>query len=366
MTKLCILFGGRSAEHEVSLQSALSVAGAVDQTKYELVPVGITKDGEWLLYDGPLEMIGDGSWEAYARERLAEWPDRYRITVLGSGGRTLREIADFVLPIVHGTNCEDGRLQGLLEMAGIPYGGCGVTASAVAMDKIIAKQVFERAALPVTPYTFVLRHDLDSDPDATAAQVEQALGYPLFVKPANCGSSVGISKVTCREELLPALRLAAEHDRRLLCEKAIRCREVETAILGNHDIRVSIPGEVVATEDFYDYESKYVDDGKPKMKIPAELSEETVKTLQDYAARAYSAIDGAGFSRCDFFLDRDTGAIYLNEINTIPGFTQFSMFPLLWKASGIPYSETIERIIQLGYERYHDTADRAPSGYGRG
>lgn len=361
MKKICLLFGGRSAEHEVSLQSALSVARAMDRTKYELVPVGITKNGEWLLYDGPLEMIGDGSWEAYAQEKLAEKPDRYRITILGAGGKSLREVADFVLPIVHGTNCEDGRLQGLLEMAGIPYGGCGVTASAVAMDKIIAKQVFERAGLPVTPYTFILRHDLEKNPETVADQVENALGYPLFVKPANCGSSVGISKVTSHEELLPALRLAAEHDRRILCEKGIRCREIETAILGNHEIQVSVPGEVVATDDFYDYESKYVDDGKPKMQIPAELPEETIKKLQEFATRAYSSIDGAGFSRCDFFLDKDTGDIYLNEINTIPGFTQFSMFPLLWEASGLPYRETIERIIQLGYERYHDTADRAPS-----
>lgn len=361
MEKICLLFGGRSAEHEVSLQSALSVARAIDHSKYELIPVGITKKGEWLLYDGPLEMIGDGSWEAYAQEKYTEKPDRYGITILGAGGTGIRDIADFVLPIVHGTYCEDGRLQGLLEMAAIPYGGCGVTASAVAMDKIIAKQVFEREGLPVTPYTYILRHQLEEDPDNTADLVENELGYPLFVKPANCGSSVGISKVTTREELLPGLRLAAEHDRRILCERAIRCREVETAILGNHDIQVSVPGEVVATDDFYDYKSKYVDDGRPKMKIPADLPEETVKTLQSCAVRAYRAIDGSGFSRCDFFIDKDTGTIYLNEINTIPGFTQFSMFPLLWEATGLPYSETIERIIQLGYERYHDTTDRTSS-----
>ena len=358
--KLCLLFGGRSAEHEISCLSALSVARAIDQEQHELIPVGITRSGEWLLYDGPLEKITDGTWEDYARKQLAEHPDQYQVTILGTGGRSLGELADFVLPIVHGTYCEDGKLQGLLEMAGIPYGGCGVTASATAMDKIIAKQVFECAGLPVTPYTFVLSPDLDKDPEGTADQIEQTLDYPLYIKPANCGSSVGISKATCREELLPALRLAAEHDHRILCEKGIRCLEIETAVLGNHDIHVSVPGEIVATEDFYDYNSKYVDDGKPKMKIPAELPEDTVRTLQDYAARAYSAIDGAGFARCDFFIDKDTGEIYLNEINTIPGFTQFSMFPLLWEASGLPYSQTIERIIELGYERYHDKADRTP------
>lgn len=358
MIKICLLFGGRSAEHEVSLISALSVAKAIDPTKYELVPVGITRSGEWLLYDGPIEAIGNGDWEEYALNRLHENPKRYSVTILGTGGQTLRSIADFVLPIVHGTYCEDGKLQGLLEMAGIPYGGCGVTSSAAAMDKIIAKQVFEHAGIPVTPYTFVLRSDLDADPEKTADEVEKALTYPLFIKPANCGSSVGISAANNREELLAALELAAKYDHRILCEKSIRCREIETAVLGNYDIRVSVPGEIVATEDFYDYESKYVDDGKPKMKIPAELPDETTAILQDYASRAYSAIDGAGFARCDFFIEKESGQIYLNEINTIPGFTPFSMFPLLWEATGIPYSETIETIIQLGFEKYRESSSR--------
>ena len=358
MIKICLLFGGRSAEHEVSLKSAYSVAQAIDQTKYEIVPVGITRTGDWLLYDGPLAAIADGSWEEYALQMLAEKPSKYSITILGSGGRSLKSIADFVLPIVHGTYCEDGKLQGLLEMADIPYGGCGVTASATAMDKIIAKQVFECSGIPVTPYTSVLRQDFENDPEGTADRIEKELGFPLYVKPANCGSSVGISKVSNREDLIPGLRLAARHDRRILCEKGIDCREIETAILGNHDVRVSIPGEIVATEDFYDYTSKYVDDGKPKMKIPAELPEETIRTLQDYAARAYTAIDGAGFARCDFFIDKKTGDIYLNEINTIPGFTAFSMFPLLWEATGSLYSQTIERIIEAGYERYNDKTDR--------
>lgn len=365
MIKICLLFGGRSAEYEVSLKSAYSVAKAIDRTKYEIVPVGITRSGDWLLYDGPLEAIPDGSWEEYALQMLAEKPSKYNITILGSGGRTLKSIADFVLPIVHGTYCEDGKLQGLLEMADIPYGGCGVTASATAMDKIIAKQVFECAGLPVTPYTSALRPDFEKDPEGTADRIEKELGYPMYVKPANCGSSVGISEVKNREELLPGLRLAAEHDRRILCEKGINCLEIEIAVLGNNTISASVPGEIVATEDFYDYASKYVDDGKPKMKIPAELPEETVRTLQDYAVRAFSAIDGAGFARCDFFIDRDTGDIYINEINTIPGFTAFSMFPLLWEATGSPYSKTIERIIESGYERYNDKTDRTPAEFGR-
>lgn len=360
MKKICIIFGGRSAEHEVSCNSAYSVMNAIDKSKYELVSMGITRSGEWLLYDGPAEKIPDGSWEEYAREKLAADPGKYGVSIVGTGGRSLRDIADFALPVVHGTYCEDGKLQGLLEMADIPYGGCGVTASAAAMDKIIAKQIFERAGLPVTPYAYVTADEFSDDPEAAAEKIEGVLDYPVYIKPANCGSSVGISKATDRASLLDSLRLASRHDRRILCEKSVDCREVETGVIGNNEVKVSVPGEIVATDGFYDYKSKYVDDGKPKMKIPADLPAETISTLQDYAARAYTAIDGAGFARCDFFIDKNSGDIYVNEINTIPGFTQFSMFPLLWEAAGSPYSETIERIIELGYERYNDKTDRSP------
>ena len=359
MIRLCVLFGGRSPEHEVSCMSAVSVIGAADKSKFEISTIGINKEGKWLLYDGPASRITDGSWQEYAEKKLADEPEKYSISILGTGGRGLKDIADFVLPIVHGTYCEDGKLQGLLEMADIPYGGCGVTASAVAMDKIIAKQVFERVGLPVTPYTYVMAEDVAGDIDRAAKSVESMIGYPAYIKPANMGSSVGISKATNADELKAGLILASKHDRRILCEKGINCREIETGILGNHDVKISVPGEIVATDDFYDYDSKYVEDGKRKMKIPAELPAETISEIQDMAARAYKAIDGSGFARCDFFIDRDCGDIYINEINTIPGFTAYSMFPLLWESSGSPYSATIERIVELGYERYNGKADRA-------
>lgn len=337
--------------------SATSVIGAVDKSKYEISTIGITKDGRWLLYDGPAEKITDGSWEKYAEDKLAADPGKYNISIVGANGRGLKDIADFVLPIVHGTYCEDGKLQGLFEMADVPYGGCGVTASAVAMDKILAKQIFERAGLPVTPYTYVTAGQAAADIDKTARAVESMIGYPSYIKPANNGSSVGISKVSDFEELKSALRLASRYDRRILCEKGLDCREIETGIMGNDEVKVSVPGEIVATDDFYDYDSKYVEDGKPKMKIPAELPDTVISDIRDMAARAYTAIDGSGFARCDFFIDRENGDIYVNEINTIPGFTSFSMFPLLWEASGSPYSQTIERIIELGYERYNGKTD---------
>lgn len=353
MTKLCILFGGRSAEHAVSCMSAVSVIGAVDKTKYEIVTIGITEAGEWLLYDGPLEDITNGKWQETAKKALAENPEKYGFTVLGAGGKSLRDVADFVLPVVHGTYCEDGKLQGLLEMADIPYGGCGVTASALAMDKILAKDVFSKVGLPVCKYVATSEKKIREDIDSVIEKIESQLGYPAYVKPANMGSSVGISKAVDRETLAEGLRLASVYDRRILIEEGVNCREIEVAVLGDHDVKASVVGEIVATEDFYDYDSKYIDDGKPKMKIPAELPAEISDKVREYAVKAFMAIDGAGFARCDFFLNKDNGEIYINEINTIPGFTKFSMFPLLWENTGSPYSETIERIIELGYERYN-------------
>ena len=353
MIKLGIIFGGRSEEHEVSRLSAISVIGAVDTSKYEIVPIGITRDGRWYLYDGPVEKIATGEWEEYAVKALEENPEKYAFSVVGAGGRPLKDIIDFALPIVHGTYCEDGKLQGLLEMADIPYGGCGVTASAVAMDKIIAKELFIRAGIPVCPYVAVSAEELDEDPEAAVNRIEEELGYPVYVKPANQGSSVGISRVTDGSGIMEALRYGAQFDRRILVEKEIDCREIETAVLGNYRPEAAVTGEIVATDVFYDYDAKYLDDGKPKMKIPADIPAEISDKIREYAVRGFSAIDGAGFARCDFFIDKVTGDIYLNEINTLPGFTSFSMFPLLWENAGLPYSETIERIVELGYERYH-------------
>lgn len=353
MVKLGIIFGGRSEEHEVSRMSAVSVMKTVDRSKYEIIPIGITKDGRWYLYDGPEDKIETGEWEAYAAEKLAADPEKYDFSVVGAGGKSLKDVIDFALPIVHGTYCEDGKLQGLFEIADIPYGGCGVTASAAAMDKIIAKELFIRAGIPVCPYVVTSAEEFAENPDSVAEKIESELGYPIYVKPANQGSSVGISKVTESGSLAEAIRYAARYDRRILIEKGINCREIETAVLGNRDVKAAVTGEIVATEDFYDYDAKYVDDGKPKMKIPAELPSEISDQIRAYAVRGFETVDGEGFARCDFFIDKDSGEIYLNEINTLPGFTSFSMFPLLWENAGSPYPDTIERIIELGYERYN-------------
>lgn len=358
MIRLGILFGGRSEEHEVSRLSAVSVIGAIDRSKYDIIMIGITKQGEWMLYDGDVDKIATGEWEETARQKLFDDPENYAFSLLGTGGRSLREIVDFVLPVVHGTYCEDGTLQGLLEMIDIPYGGCGVTASAVAMDKIIAKDVFVRAGLPVCGYVATSAEEISADIEKVAAHIGSELGYPVYIKPANMGSSVGITKATDKKTLTEGLQLAAKYDRRVLAEEGINCREIETAVLGNYNIEASVTGEIVATDDFYDYDSKYIDDGKPKMKIPADLPAEISDKIREYAVKAFGAIDGAGFARCDFFLDKDNGNIYINEINTIPGFTAFSMFPLLWENTGSPYSETIERIIRLGYERYNAKNNR--------
>ena len=358
MIRLGVIFGGRSEEHDISCMSAVSVIGAIDRSKYEVKKIGITREGKWLLYDGPEEDMLNGSWQAYAEKALKENPESYGFSVLGAGDSSLKDIIDFALPIVHGTYCEDGKLQGLLEMAGIPYGGCGVAASAVAMDKIMAKDVFARAGLPVCAYVATSKEEIDADAEGLASEIEKKLGYPVYVKPANMGSSVGITKAVDRRSLVEGLKTAAVYDRRVLAEEGINCREIETAVLGNYNAEASVPGEIVATEDFYDYDSKYIDDGKPKMKIPADLPAELSDTIRSYAVRAFSAIDGAGFSRCDFFIDKDNGNIYINEINTIPGFTKFSMFPLLWENTGLSYSETIERIIRLGYERYNAENNR--------
>ncbi len=358
MIRLGVIFGGKSPEYEISCMSAVSVIGAVDCGKYEIKMIGITRQGEWLLYDGPVDKLVGGEWEAIAREALDADPEKYGFTVLGAGGKSLKEIIDFALPVVHGVYCEDGKLQGLLEMVDIPYGGCGTTASAVAMDKIMAKEIFLQAGIPVCAYTTSTPEAVAENEEAELKRIESIISYPMYVKPANEGSSVGITKAVDRASLRDGLKEAAMYDKRLLIEEAVDCREIETGVLGNHDVKAAVAGEIIATEDFYDYDSKYVDDGRPKMKIPADLPGDISERIKDIAIRAFRAIDGEGYARCDFFIDKTDGSIYLNEINTIPGFTAFSMFPLLWESAGVPYGETIERIIGLGYERYYAAHNR--------
>ncbi len=335
--RIGVIFGGRSGEHEVSCMSAASVIRAMNREKYDLVYIGITREGKWMRYEGPVEQIEDGSWLGSAEPfNLMQLP----------------EIIDFALPILHGPYGEDGRLQGLLEMLDIPYGGCGVLASAVAMDKAIAKDLFIQHGLPVCRHVFATKEQVEKSAEAIAMSVESSIGYPCFVKPANMGSSVGITKATNYDTLMAALEEAVRYDRRILIEEAVDCREVETAVVGNAHPRACAVGEILSGGEFYDYTAKYTD-GVSSLSIPASLPQAVYREIQQLALRAYKAIDGEGYARVDFFIDRVTGKIYLNEINTIPGFTRYSMFPLLCREAGMEYDTLLERIIELGYERYY-------------
>ncbi len=351
--RLAILFGGRSGEHEVSRVSATAVINAADRTKYELVLIGITKSGKWLLYDGPVDRIAGGEWEAIAEAAYAKDPAKYGVSLLGTGGRSLKDLCDFVIPVIHGPNCEDGKVQGLLELADVPYGGSGVTGSAVCMDKIIAKSVFKDAGLPVGPYVPLMREEIEADMDA-AVRAVSVLRYPVFVKPANMGSSVGITKVRAPEDLPSALKEAAKHDRRLIVEQGVDGREIEISVWGNTaaDLWVSCPGEISYKADFYDYNAKYHDEDGLTLTLPADIPAEKRAEMGELAKRAFLASDCAGFARCDFFLEHGTDRWILNEINTLPGCTSVSMFPLMWMESGRSFSELVDRIVELGIARY--------------
>ncbi len=349
-----ILFGGRSGEHDVSLQSAASVINALDPAKYELVPIGITREGHWRVGSGAVHLL----------PQVLESGDPVTPSVDPSGPKLLplahsvpgpnsRPEVDVVFPVLHGTFGEDGTVQGLLELANVPYVGAGVLASAASMDKDVMKRLFRDAGLPVVPWELILRADWESHPDAVRKRIEKGLRYPLFVKPVNMGSSVGISKVHSRRELAAGLNLAAQYDRKILVEKGIDAREIECSVLGNDHPQASVPGEVVPVNEFYDYEAKYIKEGS-ELVIPAQLTARQTKQVREVAIRAFQAVDGAGMGRVDFLLDRRSGKVYLNEINTIPGFTSISMYPKLWEASGIPYSQLLDRLIELALERHRD------------
>jgi D-alanine-D-alanine ligase len=377
-----VLFGGRSGEHEVSLASAQSVMANIDPAHYTVIPIGITKQGEWLVGgdpmaaltagatlselpalggaagSGPAALLADpsrpGLWHLRAAESAPTGDQRHALSAV-----RLAEL-DVVIPVLHGTYGEDGTVQGLLELAGVPYVGCGVMASAAAMDKAIAKDVFLAHDLPVLPYVVVKRKTWRGDPDSVLAEIEQRLPYPVFVKPANMGSSVGVSKVHDRSELAPAMDLAARYDRKLVVEQGIEGREIEVSVLGNDDPIASIPGEVVPGNEFYDYRAKYVDDTSDLL-IPAPLDEKLAQRVREMAIAAYLALDCAGMARADFLLDKETGELWVNELNTIPGFTQISMYPKLWEATGLPYGELIDRLIQLAIERFEDKSQSETS-----
>lgn len=381
-----ILFGGRSGEHEVSLLSAGSILKAIDRKKFDVVPIGISKTGRWLTGDGAQALLagevagGEGvvlpaasteaaSTVSAANAVMALVPDAGALNQLqandGKKGRLDGKSLDVVFPVLHGTFGEDGTIQGLFELAGVAYVGSGVLGSAAGMDKDVMKRLFAQAGLPVVKHVTVLRSEWETGPRKVTAKVEKALKYPVYVKPANLGSSVGISKVHDRKELGPALEMAAKYDRRIVIEEGVaggsgktrltrKARELEVAVLGNDAPKASVVGEIIPGKEFYDYEAKYLSDGSVPV-IPAKLTAAESKKIRAMAIEAFRACDLAGLARVDFLMEPDgKKRIYLNEVNTIPGFTKISMYPKLWEASGVGYSDLITRLIELAVERHED------------
>jgi D-alanine-D-alanine ligase len=355
--RLGVIFGGRSGEHQVSLMSACSVLAALDPEKYTITQIGITQEGMWLMGEDVLSALESGKMKDLVPVTILPDPTRqglYQVVEAQDFGRLEQLVElDILLPVLHGTFGEDGTLQGLLEMAGMPYVGAGVLGSAVGMDKILFKDVMAANHIPVLPYVAILRSEIEHDLQGVIGRIEGFSPYPFFTKPANLGSSVGISKCLHRSDLLEGLLEAARFDRRVLVEKGINPREIEVSVLGNEAPKASLPGEIIPSREFYSYEAKYVD-GDSELIIPAPLSPELTERVRELAVRAYQAIDCAGMARVDFLLDKETGALYLGELNTIPGFTQISMYPKLWEASGLSYPALIDRLIGLALERKAD------------
>jgi D-alanine-D-alanine ligase len=390
-----VLFGGRSGEHEVSLLSAASVLNAIDKTKYEVVPIGITKEGRWLASAESEKLLKGEQHAENPRHLRAGDPEatpgaavlargdsvlvppeptgeRHSLIPFESNPAPQQRPAhqaidvDVIFPVLHGTFGEDGTIQGLLELAGIPYVGAGVLGSAAGMDKDIMKRLFAAAGLPIVKHVTVLRSEWQREPKKVKKQIEAKLRYPLFVKPANLGSSVGISKAHNSKELGPAMDMASGYDRKIVIEQGVggkrkKAREIECSVLGNDDPRASVPGEIVPVKEFYDYAAKYLDEGS-ELVIPAKLSKSLTKEVQQMAIAAFKAVDCSGLARVDFLLDPGNSKLYLNEINTMPGFTSISMYPKLWAASGLEYPKLIDRLIELALER---ADDKSKNNYSR-
>ncbi len=361
--RVLVLFGGRSGEHEVSLNSAANVITALDREKYEVVPVAITREGKWLAGITPKQLMAgmnqpvltgtdiDGNTELIS---LADDSTGMGLAMLAIGkARAGMGAVDIVIPVLHGTYGEDGTVQGLLELANVPYVGAGVLGSALGMDKVMMKTVLAQHGVAQARFWSCLRGEWESNASLVLETVEKNLGYPCFVKPANLGSSVGINKAHNREQLAMAMDLAAEYDRKIIVEEYINAREVEVSVLGNDDPIASLPGEIIPLKEFYDYEAKY-HDGMTRLEIPADLPPDMIARLQELAVKVFKALDCSGLARVDFFIRKSDNNILVNEINTMPGFTQFSMFPKLWEATGIGYQELLERLIGLAIERHLD------------
>lgn len=356
--RLGILFGGKSGEHEVSLSSAASVIGALDPEEYEITAIGITKTGRPASMTEVRNMLPValhnrvGLWGGAGDSdpaSLADW--------FFAGCADSKQHPEIIFPLLHGPYGEDGTIQGFLEIAGMPYVGCGVLASAVGMDKDVMKRLFAQASLPIVPFRVEHSRGLEKRLERLRHEVEAQFGYPVFSKPANLGSSVGVFKIHDAGEFDEAILSSAQFDRKIMIEKGIDARELECAVLGNENPEASMVGEVVPACEFYDYEAKYINPGS-RIQVPADIDAETARQVRHLALRAFETIDGSGLARVDFFLDRKSGAVWLNEINTMPGFTSISMYPKLWAACGVPFNQLIHRLVELGFERHEKRAER--------
>jgi D-alanine-D-alanine ligase len=355
-----VLFGGRSGEHDVSLHSARAVIAALQQAGHDVVPIGITRAGRWLVGGDPHRALSSG--DAGGEQPVSMLPEPgggAGLVALGGAQDSLSKASvgtlDVLFPVLHGTYGEDGTVQGLFELAAVPYAGAGVLGSALGMDKLVQKALWRGLGLPVVEHLSVRRSEFERDSEGVMDRVEQALDYPCFTKPANLGSSVGVSKARNRTELQLGLQQAARYDAKLIVERAIDARELECGVLGNDEPMASVVGEIVAGADFYDYRAKYLDAGSQAI-IPADIDADLASRVQRLAIEAFKAVDAAGLARVDFFLDRANGQLYINEINTMPGFTEISMYPKLWQASGVSFSELVTRIAELGMQRFAERA----------
>ena len=362
-----LIFGGRSGEHEISIRSATAVIEAIDRKKFEVIPIAITKEGKWLAPAAASALLSGGAQSRLATDVVANSsndiailgdPSHQGLTNLTSSpGDSTSQKLDVVFPVLHGPYGEDGTLQGLLEMADIPYVGCGVVASACGMDKVAMKMLFAQAGLPLCRYLWFLRSEWQRDQAKVLRRIAREIGFPCFVKPANLGSSVGISKATDKESLVKAIDLAAEYDRKVIVEELVNARELECAVLGNDQPEASLPGEYVVYDEaarFLDYTEKYASTGHVQFVVPAPISKALSSKIQRLAKQAFQSIDGAGLARVDFFLTRDTNELLVNELNTLPGLTEVSGYPKMWAASGLAFPRVLERLIELAFERHQD------------
>ncbi|MEJ8552835.1 D-alanine--D-alanine ligase [Tepidibacter sp. Z1-5] len=351
---VALIFGGKSGEHEVSLSSASSIYKYINKEKYNIYTIGITKDGNWMYYEGDVEKIKNGSWEKEAKKdvKINLIPTLNQQVGLEFEDNTFKKI-DVLFPILHGPYGEDGSIQGLFEISNIAYVGCNVLASSVGMDKLVCKKVFEQENIPQVKYTYTTRCEFDNDEEGQLSSIESMIPYPIFIKPANLGSSVGISKAKNKEELTKGIKEALEYDRRVVLEEGVDAKEIEVSVLGNEKVKASVVGEIIPAKEFYDYEAKYLNESS-KLIIPAKIEENISEQIREMAIKAFKSIDGCGLSRVDFFVEKRTNNIYINEINTMPGFTNISMYPKLWESTGISYDKLIDELINLAIKRHEE------------